>query len=435
MVSLSPGVVAPVIDTAADEPAERRMFQLTDLTGNHNKFYLVEIWPMQGDNVRFRVSWGRVGSKPQVGEKVVTWRELERQIEEKLRKGYCRVELHRPSVELVTDESDGADRCTGTKSAVHLDPRVAQLVDWVFSEAGEHIQSYLAVEVGGLSQAQIDEGRKLLAQAQSQYIEYGRDATAQNMALLAHTVQAYYNAIPTKLPARVDREQVVLGFCKDFSEQEDRLLQIEAAVASIKAHRQDPGLSIYQALGAQVEVLLPEDAEYRTVAEYIGRTQVHGYKIKPRDVFSVHIPAERKAYEQNKRGVSRRELLFHGTRNQNVRHILRQGLICPSTPSNGRMLGNGIYLANTASKSANYCSTRRSGIPRMLLLVEAALGRCYVAPEAKAYNSPPLFHDSLCGGAGHTRIGGLSTLMNDEFVVYSPAQQTIRYLVTFDMEY
>ena len=68
----------------------------------------------------------------------------------------------------------------------------------------------------------------------------------------------------------------------------------------------------------------------------------------------------------------------------------------------------------------------------MLLVVEAALGNCYVAPQAAPFDGPPPGYDSVCGLAGRTQVGGLITLMNDEFVIYSAAQQTIRYLVTFD---
>jgi predicted DNA-binding WGR domain protein len=425
LMSADTSAVATV--TAQDEPVERRMFQLTDLDDNHNKFYLVEIWHVDGDGdmVRFRATWGRVGSKPQVNEKVVRRYEVERQVAEKMRKGYRRVDLHRPEVETIQEDD--------AEPAPPLDPKVTQLIEWVFTEAGEHIQSFLAVEVDALSQAQINTGRKLLAEAQRLHTShrinlFGRDKTKE----LAATVQAYYNAIPTKLPARVDRDQVVLDFCQQFSEQEDRLLQLEAAIATMKVQRQHPGFSHYQSLGAEIKPLPSDDKVYKTLARYIEKTQVHGYKFQVRDVFDVCIPAERKAYEENKAGTSRRELLFHGTRNQNIRHILRQGLICPRTPSNGRMLGNGIYLANKSSKSANYCATRRAGVPNMLLVVEAALGKCYVAPQAAPFDSPPVGYDSVCGIAGRTRIGGLMTLRNDEFVLFSPAQQTIRYLVTFD---
>jgi poly [ADP-ribose] polymerase len=418
------------------------MFQFTDFGDNHNKFYLVETWPVDATTVRFRASWGRVGSKAQVQEKIVPRYHVARQIAEKVRKGYKEVDLHRPEIEVVDPQS-------GQKVATPpLDPRVMQLLDWIFYEAGEHILSYLAVAVEALSQAQIDEGRRLLSEAQRQQDEWQRTQNAHALQALAQTVQAYYNAIPTKLPHRLDRDQVVRDFCQDFNEQEDRLLQLEAAIATVKVQRRQPGANPYEQLGAEIKALPSGDPQAETIRDYVQRTQVHGYKVRVRDVFEVRVPQEREAYEQNKRGTSRRELLFHGTNNQNVRHILRQGLICPRTASNGRMFGNGIYLANRASKSTNYCHSSRSGIPQMLFVVEAALGNCYLAPHAGDYKKPPIGYDSVWGKAGHTRLWGggvlgaignlvglsntYPTLQNDEFIVYSPAQQTIRYLVTFD---
>jgi predicted DNA-binding WGR domain protein len=429
----SPATPVPAIpaapantDDTSDEPLERRMYQLTDLTGNHNKFYMVELWPAPDGKVRFRASWGRVGSKPQSSEKVMTPYAVEAQIAEKVRKGYRRIELHRPEVEIIAQPDD--------PPLPKLDPKVVQLVDWIFLEAGEHIRSYLAVEVDALGQDQINEGRRLLSEAQTQYntLRLNPFKRDQNMKVLAGTVQGYYNAIPTKLPARMDPESVVLDFCKQLNEQEDRLLQLEAAIAMMKVERKHPGQSHYQNLGADINVLPADDPARMDIVAYVERTQVHGYKVRVRDVFEVCIPEERKAYEQNKHGVSHRELLFHGTHNRNVRHILRQGLICPRTASNGRMFGNGIYLANRSSKSINYCAVGRAGFPNMMFVVEAALGNSYVATSAKGFNKPPRGYDSVCGRAGHTKAWAAFTLQNDEFVVYRPEQQTIRYLVTFE---
>jgi hypothetical protein len=95
------------------------------------------------------------------------------------------------------------------------------------------------------------------------------------------------------------------------------------------------------------------------------------------------------------------------------------------------MFGNGIYLANRSSKSVNYCAVGRAGYPGMLFVVEAALGKSYVATTAKGFNNPPRGYDSVCGRAGHTKAWAAFTLQNDEYVVYRPEQQTIRYLVTF----
>ncbi|HST03672.1 MAG TPA: WGR domain-containing protein [Chloroflexia bacterium] len=413
-----------------DAPAERMMYQLTDLTDNHNKFYMVELWPQQDGSVLFRATWGRVGTKPQVKEKSATRREVERQIGEKVRKGYRRVELHEPAA-----DSDSTAGSQPDANVPQIHPTISQLVEWVFSEAGEHIQSYLAVPVDALSQAQVAEGRRLLAQAQNQLLHYRINPfrREQNLESLSATIQAYYNSIPTRLPARIDREEVVKRFCNEFSEQEERLNQLEAAISTLKEKRLHPNHTRYQMLGARLAVLSAEDEVRVSLLDYIKRTQAHGYEIKVRDVFEVEIPAERSAYEANKRGTSHRELLFHGTHTRNVRHILRSGLICPKAPSNGRMLGNGIYLANKSTKSTNYCSSSKRDVPKMLLVVEAALGKRYEAPTAQV-KEPPRGYDSVWGKAGHTRLAAQAqqTLLNDEFVIYSPAQQTIRYLVTFD---
>jgi poly [ADP-ribose] polymerase len=414
-----------------DEPVERQMFQLTDLKDNHNKFYLVELWPasdVSPGHVRFRASWGRVGARPQVSEKIVVRGEVERHIKEKLSKGYRPVEIHRPS-------RTGSDD-SSVQSGPRLDPRVVELVDWIYSEAGEHIRSFLAVPVEALSQSQVTEGRRLLALAQELNSRYRRNPLRPKriLAALTEAVEAYYNAIPTKLPARMNIEQVVTQFSAQLSEQEERLSQLEAAIATANEQRQQPGLTQYAALGAQINALSPDDEVYKSVSHYVMSTLVHGYRLTVRDIFDICIPREREAYCTNKRGTSRRELLFHGTHNRNIRHIMRSGLICPQTPSNGRMLGNGIYLADRASKSTNYCAASKRDVPTMLLVVEAALGRCYVAPHAAAYSSPPAGHDSVWGKAGQTSIGGAFTLMNDEFVIYSSSQQTVRYLVTFGRE-
>ncbi len=113
--------------------------------------------------------------------------------------------------------------------------------------------------------------------------------------------------------------------------------------------------------------------------------------------------------------------------------ILHTGLIVPRTPSHGRMFGNGIYFANKSSKSTNYCYSSRRDIPQMLFISEVALGKVYTAPVASHYATPPHGYDSVLGKGGHTRFANISgqRLWNDEFVVYTPPQQTIRYVVTW----
>lgn len=81
----------------AGEPAQRRKFQLTNLDGNSNKWYLVETWPLPDGQRFFRATYGRVGAHPQVDERVAPAVWVERKIREKLGKGYQEVALHRPA--------------------------------------------------------------------------------------------------------------------------------------------------------------------------------------------------------------------------------------------------------------------------------------------------------------------------------------------------
>ena len=68
-------------------------------------------------------------------------------------------------------------------------------------------------------------------------------------------------------------------------------------------------------------------------------------------------------------------LLWHGSRTTNFYGILSQGLRIapPEAPASGYMFGKGIYFADMASKSGNYCFPA-PGKPGLLLLCEVALG-------------------------------------------------------------
>jgi poly [ADP-ribose] polymerase len=403
------------------EPTERRRFQLTNLDGNNNKYYLVETWTLSDEQVFFRATYGRVGAAPQVDEKLASAAWVERKIREKVNKGYQEVVLHRPTV-----------MAAAPASATQLAPKVQQLVDYIYAEAGEKIASYLAVGVDGLSQDQIERGRKLLQLAQTQHTAWQHSPTAAASHLLGGTVQSYYNAIPTQLPSRIDREQIVQDFCKAFDEQEDRLNQLEAAIATLTVQKHDPQASRYDALGAEISLLPQNDRSNGEISDLIDRTSVHGYKLRIRDIFMLTLPAERRTFEHNNRGRSQIARLFHGTAGHNVRHILHTGLICPRSPSNGRMFGHGIYFANKATKSTNYCSVRGRRVPHFLFLADVAIGTSYIAREAMSdLREAPKGHDSVLGKAGHTSAWG-GKLQYDELIVYHAAQQTIRYLVTFD---
>ncbi len=408
------------------DPATRRKFQLTDFSDNHNKWWMIELWSLGAQHYHTRTTWGRVGSAAQSSEKVCTQAEVARLIGEKQGKGYREVDLHLPQATLIPSVSSQAP------TLPPLPAKVGQLLDWIFREAGEHIAGFLACTVDALSQGQIVRGRQLLDQAQGQYAAWERRHTGAGFAALAETVQTYYNAIPTQLPHRIDPQEVVSAFCRDFNEQEDRLNQLQAALATLTAptpapQQSDPQRRRYNLLGADIRVLPDRDPIHDWIEDYVKRTAVHGYRMRVRDIFAVTVPSERQAFTANQQGRTRVETLFHGTHNANIRHILNTGLICPRTPAHGRMFGHGIYFAGLASKSGGYC-TAGSDVPHMMFLADVALGRIYTSPSAQPQlTTPPAGFDSVMGKGGYT--GGL---INDEFIVYRREQQTLRYLLTWE---
>jgi poly [ADP-ribose] polymerase len=157
---------------------------------------------------------------------------------------------------------------------------------------------------------------------------------------------------------------------------------------------------------------------------------------------------------------SDRRLLWHGSRSTNFGGILSQGLRIapPEAPVNGYMFGKGVYLADTSSKSANYCCPYNSANMGLLLLCDAELGDPMLELTHSDYNAgenaksqgkfatlgrgrcvPGGWKDAACltpelkgvmmpdvavGQAGNDNV----FLQYNEYIVYDVAQIRQRYL-------
>jgi len=135
----------------------------------------------------------------------------------------------------------------------------------------------------------------------------------------------------------------------------------------------------------------------------------------------------------------------------NYAGILSSGLRIapPEAPVTGYMFGKGLYFADLASKSANYCHHENSDNAGFLLLCEVALGEPWKKTEA--YNVKKLPSGKhCCMGVGKTTVteyktmndylkvpmGGLAPsgtedtqLLYNEFIVYDTSQVKMKYLV------
>ncbi|XP_057325509.1 poly [ADP-ribose] polymerase-like [Microplitis mediator] len=207
----------------------------------------------------------------------------------------------------------------------------------------------------------------------------------------------------------------------------------------------------YKQLHTTIEVLNIEDSRYKLIEKYFENTKSvkHNFsQLKIDNVFVIERPCDNDRYTKN---LENKKLLWHGTRISNIPSILYEGFRI--TKARYGMLGNGIYFANSVSKSANYCDIRKHGV---LFLCEVALGNMtgFIRLESPkdtyiklpdGFNSvyakgmwSPDPNDSVtidedvvvpCGKLTSFYSHG-SLLQHDEFTVYNPAQIKMRYLVS-----
>lgn len=133
-------------------------------------------------------------------------------------------------------------------------------------------------------------------------------------------------------------------------------------------------------------------------------------------------------------------MLFHGTRSVNVMGILREGLRLPKqlvgVVITGAMFGGGLYWADDWKKSDGYTSRRGSywssgtghvkGRDAFMFVADVALGQPYVAPGPRGFTAPPPGSHCIFGKAGYSQV------QNNEWIVFNPDQNQLRYLVEYD---
>lgn len=138
----------------------------------------------------------------------------------------------------------------------------------------------------------------------------------------------------------------------------------------------------FQSLGMEEMTRLdPKSEEFTELANYLSNSRgaTHYLNYKVIDIFRIERKGENERFLSSpyaKLQKSDRRLLWHGSRSTNFGGILSQGLRIapPEAPVNGYMFGKGVYLADTSSKSANYCCPYNSANMGLLLLCDVELG-------------------------------------------------------------
>uniref|UniRef100_A0A8C6RVR9 Poly [ADP-ribose] polymerase n=1 Tax=Nannospalax galili TaxID=1026970 RepID=A0A8C6RVR9_NANGA len=449
------------------------MLNQTNLQFNNNKYYLIQLLEDDAQrNFSVWMRWGRVGKTGQhslvacsgdlskakeifqkkfLDKTKNSWEDREKF--EKVPGKYDMIQMDYAATTQVRESPETL------KPESQLDLRVQELIKLICNvQTMEETMIEMKYDtkkapLGKLTLAQIKAGYQSLKK-----IEDCIRAGQQGRALL-EACNEFYTRIPHDFGLRTPP---VIRTEKELSDKVqllEALGDIEIALKLVKTEHQSPEHPLdqhYRNLRCALHPLDHESYEFKVISRYLQSTHApthNDYTMTLLDVFEVEKEGEKEAFRED---LPNRMLLWHGSRLSNWVGILSHGLRIapPEAPITGYMFGKGIYFADMSSKSANYCFASRLKNTGLLLLSEVALGQCNELLEAnpkaegllqgkhstkglgKMAPSPTHFitlngSTVPIGPASDTGILNPEgyTLNYNEFIVYSPNQVHMRYLL------
>ncbi|EAQ82970.1 hypothetical protein CHGG_10788 [Chaetomium globosum CBS 148.51] len=389
----------------------------TNASNNNNKFYRIQLLVDPNGICRTWTRWGRVGERGQTAVAATglldeAMRQFEKKFKDKSTLSwadrskdpkpgkYAFVERNYDDDSDDEEEADDA-AAAGKKSSDRkapeskLEPAVQQLMGLIFNQqyfnAAMSSLNYDAkkLPLGKLSKATITRGFQTLKDLSALIDDPTSAQTTYGMAYGSAVEQlsnTFYSLIPHAFgrnrPPVIGSQAMLkseIELLESLSDMKDAALIMKVDKASedeIHAlDKQFQGLNM-----KEMTPLDPSGNEFTQLKNYLveSRGATHGHHYAVEAIFRIERQGEFERFDDSKFGKmnQNRRLLWHGSRCTNFGGILSQGLRIapPEAPVSGYMFGKGIYLADMASKSANYCCSYISGGTALLLLCEAELG-------------------------------------------------------------
>lgn len=415
-----------------------------DPGNNSNKFYVAEVHqaqaPTSSASFRFFVNHGRVGANgAPKAEPFFTLEEAKskygEKVREKLRSGYGEVNLATvTSGSAVGKQKIDANSLLTDAPIVNtsskLTPPVANLVKHLYEEANRAVSIAVTGSVKEDVRAPLGNlGVHGLNKARHTLHHLNKAINRSDLYEIRQLSRVYYQNVPRKLQGDLRDEATWLLSTKQRVFQELDILDLYEDMLRMLAVSGTDLDTHYDALNCDImHVLNPDVVDYITNKVATTHASNHNYKLKVKNIFEVNLKNAPKFNDSC--GNVRR--LFHGSRSANLLGILSSHLKLPQNLDNsitktGAMFGSGIYFAHDCTKSANYSFGSFSGRPNkykssFLMVCEVALGNVHKVSQPQNFSAPPQGYHSVMGVKG-------AHLVNHEFIVYSPSQVRVRYLV------
>lgn len=460
------------------------MLNQTSVQENQNKFYTMQLLKEKlYDNYYVWYRWGRIGENgahalKRCGANLVQAKAL---FEEKffqktgnrwaerrnftkrpgmyqmIKREHCEQEDPINFETFLRKAAESNVECTLSPNLQRLISLISDVKTMEKRVTGMHFDSQ-KMPLGTLQREQIDAGYKALRRIED---------CISNSASRAHLTNAcdeFYMCIPhqfrrSKPPEVINTNEQVQEKMQLLQALEDIRKALEVYNSWFESQAVHPYELFYASLGCKVSEVDCQDSDYKSIELAVKNT--HGathkrFTMSVQHVFRVCRPSEERQFTSK----GNHRMLWHGSMASNFTGILCEGLCIapPHVPVNGYMFGKGVYFADSASKSANYCRTQtvksKEGV---LALCEVSLGEEHVLQYANpsASSLPPGKHsvkgqgrfspdpagDFVMKDGATLACGTLvenkevrSSLIYNEYIVYDTSQIKIRYLVKFQFQ-
>jgi poly [ADP-ribose] polymerase len=402
------------------EIVKKCALQVTDIKTNHNKYYALELHRATVSGApSFRVftHYGRTDdleTNPNAGMKECRYAATQAEADgiymslyrEKTspRKGYKELSLASSRI--------GSQKARGTSAGeidaktvqrlaeqraargetplpvapkVTLDPRLADLVQYIYAEATDALTEAVNVRItahgietplGILTLGQIEKGEAIL---QDLYRLF--QAGSSNRTKMQELSSDFYTVIPHRIGrTRTAIQDAVIDSMEAFQGRQETLqlmkdmLQVNGDSGSVLFDGETDAR--YAALGCDIGPLDPASSTYQEIERYVLERQVKTKGIKVKSVYTLRREAEHQVFTQH---IGNERLLFHGSRIQNWVGLLSRG-ISPAE-DRGERWGStaptraGSATASTsATRRARARSTRRRASKKTRFMALARVG-------------------------------------------------------------
>lgn len=179
---------------------------------------------------------------------------------------------------------------------------------------------------------------------------------------------------------------------------------------------------------------LPVEKDFTKAVEGNERYSPENLQKIPASEYSRYSVTDRTAGGKN----CQLDTFYHGTGSVATSMILgHEGQFKVRTAKAGRMIGNGIYLADMASKSAQYIGDfgyKESNVTGSLMVCEASLGKCFWNDGSDSDNILDNSKRLLGTKFDSSGLGNKGFLNDAEWCVHNPKAVKPKFLVEMEIE-